>query len=188
MSEMGGGRRARPSSPELNRLRAEIDELDRRIVGLLNERAELTRAVWHEKVAIGRRAIRDREREREVLLRVSIANEGPISQVDLLAIYRRLGDRFGEFSARVDIANARLVRGQLAAVVDDIEPCLAFFKSVGAQDSVSECLYLRGEACRRLGRLDEARVEFARAASLTRNARERNLLLERAAACRMPTS
>jgi len=90
MSEMGGGRRARPSSPELNRLRAEIDELDRRIVGLLNKRAELTRAVWHEKVAIGRRAIRDREREREVLLRVSIANEGPISQVDLLAIYRRL--------------------------------------------------------------------------------------------------
>jgi len=85
----GVGRETR-TSPELNRLRAEIDELDRRIVGLLNERAELTRAVWHEKVAIGRRAIRDREREREVLLRVSIANEGPIAQVDLLAIYRRL--------------------------------------------------------------------------------------------------
>ena len=90
MSEMGGGRRARRSSPELNRLRAEIDELDRRIVVLLNQRAELARAVGHEKAAIGRRAIRDRDREREVLLRVSIANEGPMSQVDLLAIYRRL--------------------------------------------------------------------------------------------------
>ena len=78
------------TSPELERLRAEIDELDRRIVALFNERAELTRAVWHEKAAIGRRAIRDREREREVLLRVSIANEGPLPQVDLLAIYRRL--------------------------------------------------------------------------------------------------
>ena len=85
-----GGRRRPAGSPELNRLRAEIDELDRRIVALFNERAELTRAVWREKVAIGRRAIRDREREREVLLRVSIANDGPISQVDLLAIYRRL--------------------------------------------------------------------------------------------------
>ena len=84
------GRGARRSSPELNRLRAEIDELDRRIVVLLNQRAELTRAVGHEKAAIGRRAIRDRDREREVLLRVSIANEGPMSQVDLLAIYRRL--------------------------------------------------------------------------------------------------
>jgi predicted RNA polymerase sigma factor len=47
---------------------------------------------------------------------------------------------------------------------------------------------VRGDLLFKLGRLDEARVEFARAASLTRNARERNLLLERAAACRMPTS
>jgi chorismate mutase/prephenate dehydratase len=92
MTEARGrdGSNGRRTSPELHRLRAEIDELDRRIVGLLNERAQLTRAVWHEKVAIGRRAIRDREREREVLLRVSIANEGPIPQADLLAIYRRL--------------------------------------------------------------------------------------------------
>lgn len=77
-------------SAELARLRAEIDELDRRIVALVNERAELVRAVGHEKLAIGRRFIRDREREREVLLRVSIANEGPTPQADLLAIYRRL--------------------------------------------------------------------------------------------------
>jgi chorismate mutase / prephenate dehydratase len=89
MSERDGRRRG-PTSPELHRLRTEIDELDRRIVRLLNERAELTRAVWHEKVAMGRRAIRDREREREVLLRVSIANDGPLAQADLLAIYRRL--------------------------------------------------------------------------------------------------
>ena len=82
--------RRRRQSPELLRLRAEIDDLDRRIVALLNQRAELTKAVGHEKAAIGRRAIRDREREREVLLRVSIVNEGPIPQADLLAIYRRL--------------------------------------------------------------------------------------------------
>jgi chorismate mutase/prephenate dehydratase len=84
------GRRPPPQSAELTRLRAEIDELDRRIVALLNERAQLTVAVGHEKAAIGRRAIRDREREREVLLRVSIHNEGPVPQADLLAIYRRL--------------------------------------------------------------------------------------------------
>jgi chorismate mutase / prephenate dehydratase len=83
-------RRPPRSSAELARLRAEIDELDRRIVRLLNERAELTVAVGHEKSTLGRRAIRDREREREVLLRVTMANEGPIPQSDLLAIYRRL--------------------------------------------------------------------------------------------------
>lgn len=35
----------------------------------------------------------------------------------------------------------------------------------------------------KLGRFDEARIELERAAALTRNARERELLLERAAAC-----
>ena len=39
---------------------------------------------------------------------------------------------------------------------------------------------VRGDLLSKLGRLDEARLEFERAASLTRNARERELLLERA--------
>ena len=42
---------------------------------------------------------------------------------------------------------------------------------------------VRGDFLFKLGRLDEARGEFERAAALTRNARERDLLLERAAAC-----
>ena len=41
---------------------------------------------------------------------------------------------------------------------------------------------VRGDLLAKLGRFDEARAECARAASLTRNARERELLLERAAA------
>jgi RNA polymerase sigma factor (sigma-70 family) len=45
---------------------------------------------------------------------------------------------------------------------------------------------VRGDLLLRLGRLDEAHAEFERAASLTRNARERALLLERAAACLSP--
>jgi RNA polymerase sigma factor (sigma-70 family) len=42
---------------------------------------------------------------------------------------------------------------------------------------------VRGDLLAKLGRSGEARTEFERAASLTRNARERTLLLERAAAC-----
>jgi len=42
---------------------------------------------------------------------------------------------------------------------------------------------VRGDLLAKLDRFDEARVEFERAASLTRNTRERQLLLERAAAC-----
>jgi predicted RNA polymerase sigma factor len=42
---------------------------------------------------------------------------------------------------------------------------------------------VRGDFLFKLGRTEEARAEFERAASLTRNARERALLLERAARC-----
>jgi len=41
---------------------------------------------------------------------------------------------------------------------------------------------VRGDLLAKLGRFDEARAEFERAASLTRNARERKLLLDRARA------
>ncbi|MGH9851417.1 MAG: RNA polymerase subunit sigma-24, partial [Blastocatellia bacterium] len=41
----------------------------------------------------------------------------------------------------------------------------------------------RGDLLLKLGRSDEARAEFERAATLTRNERERELLLKRAAAC-----
>jgi predicted RNA polymerase sigma factor len=42
---------------------------------------------------------------------------------------------------------------------------------------------VRGDLLAKLGRLSEARAEFERAASLTRNSRERELLLDRAAGC-----
>ena len=87
---MADRRSSQPETPELRRLRHRIDALDRRIVALLNERAELARAAGRAKSAAGRRAIRDAEREREVLLRVTMANTGPVPQADLLTIYRRL--------------------------------------------------------------------------------------------------
>jgi len=42
---------------------------------------------------------------------------------------------------------------------------------------------VRGDILKKLNRFEEARVEFERAASLTRNARERELLLERVRSC-----
>ncbi|HZW96455.1 MAG TPA: RNA polymerase sigma factor [Candidatus Eremiobacteraceae bacterium] len=47
---------------------------------------------------------------------------------------------------------------------------------------------VRGDLLKKLSRLDEARAEFERAASLTRNARERELLLDRARACTAATT
>jgi len=42
---------------------------------------------------------------------------------------------------------------------------------------------VRGDLLKKLNRFDEARGEFERAASLTRNARERELLLDYAREC-----
>jgi RNA polymerase sigma factor (sigma-70 family) len=47
---------------------------------------------------------------------------------------------------------------------------------------------VRGDLLKKLGRFGEARGEFERAASLTRNARERDLLLARARACASGTT
>ena len=87
---MADDRQRRGDSADLRRLRRRIDALDRRLVALLNERAELAREAGRAKTAAGRKAIRDADREREVLLRVTIANDGPMPQADLLAMYRRL--------------------------------------------------------------------------------------------------
>jgi chorismate mutase len=75
---------------ELGRIRDEIDRLDARIVDLLNERATLGRQAGRAKRMTGRRAVKDLEREREVLLRAAMRNQGPMSQADLLSIYRRV--------------------------------------------------------------------------------------------------
>ncbi len=73
----------------MRRARKRIDAVDRRIVALLNQRTRLGLEAGAAKAADGR-AVRDPEREREVLLRVAAANDGPLPQADLLALYRRL--------------------------------------------------------------------------------------------------
>jgi predicted RNA polymerase sigma factor len=62
------------------------------------------------------------------------------------------------------------------AIVDGLrdEPALAAYHLLPS---------VRGDLLFKLGRLAEAREEFEKAAALTRNERERKLLLERAAAC-----
>ena len=63
---------------------------------------------------------------------------------------------------------------------------LALVDALTAEPSLRSYHFLpsaRGDLLAKLGRLEEARAEFERAASLTQNARERDLLLGRAAAC-----
>jgi chorismate mutase/prephenate dehydratase len=73
----------------LDELRSQIDELDREIVKLLNRRARLGLEAGKAKTRDGR-AVADARREREVLVRVAMANDGPLPQDALLVLYRQL--------------------------------------------------------------------------------------------------
>jgi DNA-binding SARP family transcriptional activator/DNA-binding transcriptional ArsR family regulator len=107
----------------------------------------------------------DRDAERaKCLLQIGfcqLRQAGPTDEVigyfsQALDVYRQQGDRFAEHSCLGDIAGAYLVGGRLLDVVQAVDQCVMFFRSVGALDDLAACLFMRGEACRRMGRSDEA--------------------------------
>jgi len=74
---------------DLAALRRRIDELDRQIVRLLNERARVVEDVGRTKQADGT-PVYAPDREQEVLSRVAELNNGPLPPKTLQAIYREL--------------------------------------------------------------------------------------------------
>ena len=68
---------------------------------------------------------------------------------------------------------------------------LELVDTLTAEPSLATYQYLpsaRGDLLAKLARFDEAQVEFERAAALTRNGRQRRVLLERAAQCRVSST
>ena len=78
-----------PAPADLAELRRQIDELDRRIVELLNARAGVVVEVGKSKRASGV-PIYAPDREKAVLDRIAALNQGPLPQRTLAAIYREL--------------------------------------------------------------------------------------------------
>jgi chorismate mutase len=69
--------------------RKKIDELDRKLVKLLNERAQAAHEVGKLKRGVGM-AIYEPDREETVFSNVRGANAGPLSGNDLMSIYERI--------------------------------------------------------------------------------------------------
>ena len=76
---------------ELDALRSEISELDRRLLELLNRRLELVSAVREYKDSAGERWI-DPEREAELLQALVAANPGPLSERGVTSIFSAVLD------------------------------------------------------------------------------------------------
>jgi chorismate mutase/prephenate dehydratase len=103
--------------PGLAALRTQIDRIDRDLVGLMNERAEIARQIGHLKKSSGQETY-DPSREEVVLERVAAANPGPLSAESLKAIYRELisGSRAIEQPLRVAHLGPAWTYSHLAAL------------------------------------------------------------------------
>jgi len=71
--------------------RKKIDELDRKLVELLNQRATFAREIGHLKQGM-QSPITDPAREREIFENVRRNNRGPLPDRDLLNLYERILD------------------------------------------------------------------------------------------------
>ncbi|HEX3530090.1 MAG TPA: RNA polymerase subunit sigma-24, partial [Thermoanaerobaculia bacterium] len=98
----------------------------------------------------------------------------------------RIAALYALLAARAPSPVVELNRAVAVAMAFGPAAGLALVDALTAEPSLKTYHLLpsvRGDLLAKLGRRDEARAEFERAAALTRNARERQILLERAAGC-----
>jgi RNA polymerase sigma factor (sigma-70 family) len=98
----------------------------------------------------------------------------------------RIAELYDELMDLVPSPVIELNRGVAVAMAYGPEEGLRVVDPLAAEPSLKSYHLLpsvRGDLLFKLGRWEEARAEFERAARLTRNARERRLLQDRAAAC-----
>ncbi|MFD8171624.1 RNA polymerase sigma factor [Streptomyces sp. NPDC059709] len=95
----------------------------------------------------------------------------------------RIAALYGLLAARAPSPVVELNRAVAVSMAEGPAPALALVDALAAEPALRDYHLLpsvRGDLLARLGRTAEAREEFERAASLTRNARERALLVHRA--------
>jgi RNA polymerase sigma factor (sigma-70 family) len=100
--------------------------------------------------------------------------------------WARIAQLYNELTQVAPSPVVELNRAVAVAMADGPQAGLDLVDALRAEPSLRGYHLLptvRGDFLAKLSRVDEAREEFERAASLTRNARERELLLERARTC-----
>jgi RNA polymerase sigma-70 factor (ECF subfamily) len=100
--------------------------------------------------------------------------------------WSRIVNLYGELARVVPSPVVELNRAVAVAMASGPAAGLALVDAIASEGSLDDYHLLpsvRGDLLEKLGRFDQARAEYERAASLTRNARERELLLVRAQRC-----
>lgn len=124
------------------------------------------------------------------LLQAAIASCHALAATPADTDWTRIVALYGELARIAPSPVVDLNRAVAVAMASGAAAGLEIVDALGAEPALAAYHLLpsvRGDLLQKLGRHDEARVEFERAASLTGNARERELLRARARACAAPS-
>jgi RNA polymerase sigma factor (sigma-70 family) len=173
---------------QASRLRARIGAAGEPIVLLDQDRSRWDQLLIHRGLAALERALHSS----------SSHGHGPYSlQAAIAACHARaltaektdwveIARLYGELVQLTRSPVVELNRAVAVAMAFGPQTGLDVVETLTAESSLQDYHLLpsvRGDFLVKLGRIDEARAEFERAAEMTRNARERSFLLERARAC-----
>jgi len=100
--------------------------------------------------------------------------------------WARIAALYGALAQMTQSPVVELNRAVAVSMAVGPAPALEIIDSIADEPALQSYHLLpsvRGDFLHKLGRMEEARAEFERAAAMTRNSRERDLLLNRAASC-----
>jgi RNA polymerase sigma factor (sigma-70 family) len=171
---------------QASRFAARVDAVGRPVLLLDQDRSRWDQLLIRRGLAALERAERLQERLGPYALQAAIAACHARARAAAATDWARIAALYATLAELTPSPVVELNRAVAVAMAFGPAAGLVLVDALVAEPSLKSYHLLpsvRGDFLHKLGRFPEARVEFERAAALTRNARERRLLLDRAEAC-----
>jgi RNA polymerase sigma factor (sigma-70 family) len=171
---------------QASRFAARVDAVGRPVLLLDQDRSRWDQLLIRRGLAALERAERLQERLGPYALQAAIAACHARARAGAATAWARIAALYATLAELTPSPVVELNRAVAVAMAFGLAAGLVLVDALVAEPSLKSYHLLpsvRGDFLHKLGRFPEARVEFERAAALTRNARERRLLLDRAEAC-----
>ena len=171
---------------QASRSRARVDASGEPILLLDQDRARWDQLLIRRGLAALERATKLSDRRGPYVLQAEIAACHARASAPEQTDWERIVTLYGELGEVAPSPIVELNRAVAVAMAFGPQAGLTLVDSLTSEPSLKTYHLLpsvRGDLLRKLGRFGEARAEFERAATLTRNTRERELLLARSRAC-----
>jgi len=170
---------------QASRLGARVGPSGEPVLLLDQNRARWDQLLIRRGLAALERAERATQQRGPYVLQAAIAACHARARTANQTDWTRIAELYAELAERTRSPVVELNRAVAVSMAHGPEAGLELVDALIAEPTLKSYHLLpsvRGDFLKKLGRLDEARAEFELAASLTQNARERKLLLDRAAA------